>query len=298
MRRIVRRTLVMAVTVAVVAGCASAAQTQQSGAYAPSRFSVEVAGQGPDVILIPGLASSRDVWDAALVQLSATHRVHVLQLAGFAGEPTGVVSDGEVVHPFVHDLHRYIEANRIVRPVVIGHSLGGLSALMLARHHPESVGRVMVVDALPFFSLLIDASATEESMARQAAAARDAMLAMSPEQFAAGQTVTMNRLVRTQALRPAVVGWSLASDRSVMARAMYEVMTTDLRGDLASIQTPVTIVYAYDPAMGPEPAITGLYTNLYAPLPNHHLVRIDQSYHFIPLDQPEAFAAAVDEFLR
>lgn len=292
MGTIVRRTLVVAV--AMLAGCASASRQ----AYAPTRFSVEVTGQGPDVILIPGLASSRDVWDATVVQLSATHRVHVLQLAGFAGEPVGAASEGEIVHPFVHDLHRYIEANRIARPAVIGHSLGGLSALMLARHHPENVGRVMVVDALPFFSLLIAGDATEESITPRAAGARDAMLAMSSEDFAAGQMLTMNRLVRTEALRPTVAGWSLASDRSVMARAMYEVMTTDLRGDLVSIQTPVTIVYAHDPTMGPAPAITGFYTNLYAPLPNHRLVRVDQSYHFIPLDQPAAFAAAVDEFLR
>jgi pimeloyl-ACP methyl ester carboxylesterase len=95
-----------------------------------------------------------------------------------------------------------------------------------------------------------------------------------------------------------VAQWSLDSDRSAVARAMYDVMTTDLRADLPAIQTPVTIVYAYDAAMGPEAAISGAYAGLYAPLPHHRLVKIDQSFHFVPLDQPEAFAAAVAEFLR
>jgi pimeloyl-ACP methyl ester carboxylesterase len=282
-------------------GCATAPVATQADAqtYAPTRFSVEVSGQGPDVILSPGLASSRDVWDATVAQLAATHRVHAVQVAGFAGEPAGVAAgEGAVVAPFVADLAGYIAANRLERPAVIGHSLGGLSALMLAKNHGDQVGRVMIVDALPFFSVLMNPAATVESVTPAAAAARDQMLAMPAEQFAAGQTMTLGRLVRTEALRSMVATWSIESDRSVMARAMYDVMTTDPRGDLASIQTPVTIVYAHDAAMGPEAMVSGLYTNAYAALPNHTMVRVDQSFHFVPLDQPEAFAAAVADFLR
>jgi pimeloyl-ACP methyl ester carboxylesterase len=283
--------------------CATAPEarepTPEATLFEPTRFSVEITGEGPDVILIPGLASSRDVWDDTVARLSATHRVHAVQLAGFAGEPAGAAAgEGAVVAPFVEDLNRYIEHNHIERPAVIGHSLGGLSALLLAKTHPDSVGRVMIVDALPFFSVLMNPAATVESVTPAAAAARDQMLAMPAEQFAAGQTMTLGRLVRTEALRPMVATWSIDSDRSVMARAMYDVMTTDLRGDLASIQTPVTIVYAHDAAMGPEAMISGLYTNAYAALPNHTMVRVDQSFHFVPLDQPEAFAAAVADFLR
>ena len=39
----------------------------------------------------------------------------------------------------------------------------------------------------------------------------------------------MARLVRTETLRLTVVDWSLASDRSAVARGMYDMMTTDLR---------------------------------------------------------------------
>ena len=300
------RTLFTAAALALI-GCASIeSQTYErrepvpeATVFVPTRFSVEIKGQGPDVILIPGLASSRDVWDQTVAQLSATHRVHVLQLAGFAGEPVGAAAgDGPIVQPVVDELNTYIVHNHITRPAVIGHSLGGVAALMLARDHPANVGRVMVVDALPFFSLLIDPNATATSIAPQAAAARDQMIAMSAEQFAAGQAMTMARLVRTESLRPMVVGWSIASDRPAVARGMYDVMTTDLRGDLSSIQAPVTIVYANDPSIAPEAAITGFYTSLYAPLPNHRMVKVDQSFHFVPLDNPTAFAAAVEDFLR
>lgn len=297
------RKLFAVAALAALLGCASAPEAREPAPeaelFTPTRFSAEITGEGPDVILIPGLASSRDVWDQTVTQLSATHRVHALQLAGFAGEPIGAAAgEGAFVAPFVEELNHYIEHNHISHPAVIGHSLGGVSALMLAKNHPGNVGRVMVVDALPFFSLLIDPNATAQSIAPQAAALRDQMIAMPAEQFAAGQTATMARLVRTEALRPTITNWSIASDRGAVARGMYDVMTTDLRPDLASIQTPVTIVYAYDAVMGPEAAITGAYAGLYAPLPHHRLVKIDQSYHFVPLDNPTAFAAAVEEFLR
>ncbi|HWU81302.1 MAG TPA: alpha/beta hydrolase, partial [Caulobacter sp.] len=42
-------------------------------AHAADRISVTVTGKGPDVVLIPGLASSGAVWDATVKQLSATH---------------------------------------------------------------------------------------------------------------------------------------------------------------------------------------------------------------------------------
>lgn len=282
--------------------CASAPQprtpTPEALAFTPSRFSVEVSGEGPDVILIPGLASSREVWAAAIDRLDDAHRVHAVQVAGFAGEPAGANSEGPVLAPLVEDLARYIEHNHIERPAVIGHSMGGLTALMLARAHPERVGRVMSVDSLPFFSVLIDPNATPESIAPAAAASREQMLAMGDEQFAALQNASMARLVRTEAERPRAVAWSLASDRSVVARAMYEVMTTDLRGELAAIEAPVTIVYASDPAIAPEAAIAGLYAGQYAGLPNKRLVKVEGAFHFVQLDNPAAFAAAVEEFLR
>lgn len=295
-----RRLMTLAGALALVACATAPAQTEaHAQSHSPTRFSVEVTGEGPDVILIPGLASSRDVWDATVAQLSATHRVHAVQLAGFAGEPAAAAAgDGPVVAPLVAELNRYIDANDIENPAVIGHSLGGLSALMLAKTHPDSVGRVMIVDALPFFSVLMNPAATVESVTPAAAAARDQMIAMSDAQFAAGQGMTMARLVRSEAARPTLVNWSVTSDRSVMARAMYDVMTTDLRGDLAGIETPVTVVYAADPAMGPEAMITGLYTQSYAALPNVTMVRVDQSFHFVQLDQPAAFATAVADFLR
>lgn len=61
--------------------------------FVSDRLSVEVIGQGPDVILIPGFGCSREVWRATAERLKATHRVHLVQLAGFAGEPGATATE-------------------------------------------------------------------------------------------------------------------------------------------------------------------------------------------------------------
>ncbi|HEX8365936.1 MAG TPA: alpha/beta hydrolase [Allosphingosinicella sp.] len=265
----------------------------------PPRFTVTVVGSGPDVILIPGLASSAAVWDATAERLKARHRVHLVQVAGFAGAPAAGNDHGLVVAPLAEALADYIARNRLEAPALIGHSLGGEAALMLAARHPEAVGRVMTVDSLPFYSLLFNPAATVDSVRLQADAMRAALLAQTEEQAAAGAEASIARLVRTESARAAPIAWSRSSDRSVVARAIHELVTTDLRPELGRIRAPLTVLYAYDPLYGvPAEAIDGIFRSAYANAPGATLRRIDGSFHFIMLDQPEAFAAAVDRFLQ
>src|SRR5690242_10033017 len=86
----------------LVAVCAMAAPAP------PTRFSVEVRGAGPDVILIPGLASGRAVWNDTATRLQGSRRLHLVQVAGFAGSPAGPNATGPVIAPVVEELHRYI----------------------------------------------------------------------------------------------------------------------------------------------------------------------------------------------
>lgn len=262
------------------------------------RITVTVRGNGLDVLLIPGLASSSAVWDATAMRLEAHYRLHIIQVAGFAGAPSGANAHGAVIQPTVDAIDAYIKANKLKAPKIIGHSLGGLMGMMLADQHPEDTGGLMVVDSLPFFSVLFSdkdvAAATP-----QAAAMRDATLAETQDAYAQDERDFIPSLVKSPEGRKAATAWAIASDKSVVARAMYEDMTTDLRPKLPEIKTPVTILYPWDPAAGfPEAAVDRLYRENFGPLPNKTLVRIDGSFHFIMFDQPDAFAVQVGEFLK
>jgi pimeloyl-[acyl-carrier protein] methyl ester esterase len=278
-------------------GQALAQEAPARAAFTSDRLSVEVVGAGPDVILIPGFASSREVWRAEAERLKATHRVHLVQLAGFAGEPW-VHGDGPFVQPMADELARYVREAGVERPAVIGHSMGGMTGVLLAQQHPDLIGRVMSVDSLPFFSALYGPQATVESARPFAAQAAAGMLAADEAGFRAGQAQGAIGLARDPATRAAMVEWSMASDRRALAAAIGEVMTTDLRPGLAAMTTPVWAVYASDADGGAPAAMAdALWGREYAGLPGVRLIRIDGSRHFIMADQPERLAGIVDQFL-
>jgi pimeloyl-ACP methyl ester carboxylesterase len=222
----------------------------QSITAAPTRFSVViegvVPGKGPDVILIPGLSGSRDVYAAEAKLLTPNYRLHLIQVAGFAGEPAGPNATGSILAPVVEQLHQYIVINKLQHPAIIGHSLGGLLGLMLADAHPEDVGKLLIVDSLPFYALVFAPEATVDAVTPQAAAMRDQMIAASPDVYAAMANQTAGYLVLNLDARKLVAASSIASDRTVMANAMYEDLVTDLRHQLATIKTPTTLLYPFD----------------------------------------------------
>ncbi len=266
-------------------------------AFASDRLSVEVIGSGPDVVLIPGFASSREVWRVEAERLKATHRVHLVQLAGFAGDPWSH-GDGPFLQPMADELARYVREAGLVRPTVVGHSMGGMTAVLLAQQHPELVGRVMSVDSLPFFSALYGPQVTAEAARPFADQAAAGMLAADEASFRTQQGQSAVGLARDPATRAAMVEWSMASDRRALASAIREVMTTDLRPGLAAMTTPVWAVYAADADGGAPAAMAdGLWAREYASLPGVRLIRVDGSRHFIMADQPARFAELMDQLL-
>ena len=271
---------------------------------APTRFSVVVQGaapgKGPDVILIPGLSSSRDVYAAEAKLLTGNYRLHLIQIAGFSGDPAGPNATGPILAPVVEQLHQYIVTNKLQHPAIIGHSLGGLLGLMLADAHPEDVGKLLIVDSLPFYALVFAPEATVDAVKPQADAMRNQMIAASPDVYAAMANQTAGYLVLNPDARKLVAASSIASDRTVMANAMYEDLVTDLRPQLATIKTPATLLYPFDAsAVGPDTTkIDTVYTSAYSTMPNLKIHRIDDSRHFIMYDQPAAFDKAVQTFLK
>ncbi len=267
-------------------------------AFQPTRFSVVVEGKGPDVLLIPGLSTPRDVWNGARTALAGRYRLHLVQLNGFGGTEAGVNSEGEILAPAVAELQRYIEANRLQRPAVVGHSLGGLLGLMLAQKAPQSVGRLMAVDSLPFAGILASPTATVEMLKPQAAAMREAMAApATPEQRAAGAGRIAAALARTPAARERVAGWIAGADPKVTAQMTYEGFTTDVRPGLAGLDVPVTVLYAWNEGTLPEAQARALFEGAWTPAPRIRFQPVAESFHFIMLDQPDRFAALLGQFL-
>jgi pimeloyl-ACP methyl ester carboxylesterase len=248
--------------------------------FAPARFSVVVQGSGPDVILIPGLTGSRDVWKGSVAALPG-YRYHLVQVAGFAGTPARGNARGDVVAPLAEEIARYIVAAGLRRPAIVGHSMGGTVAMMVAARHPERVGKVMVVDMLPEPAGILGGDAA--GMRGLADSLRD--LSATP----GGR-----RLVES-AIR-LLGNPESGADPDVVARATHELALTDLTPELPRIAAPLTVVYASLDSSR-RALDDSRYRAAYAGKRGAKLIRIDNSGHMVMYDQPARFRAAMKAFL-
>ena len=205
-------------------------------------FAVRVVGQGPQVLLLAGLGCSGHVWDAAVARYARSYQCHVVSLAGFAG--TAPIA-GPLLPTARRELLAYVRSEHLRRPVVVGHSLGGFLALLLATDAPAEFGQVVVLDALPF-GLAVAQPAFTGTQVRQVLPTPEAM----GQQFAALSAPQFAQLQR-QLLAPAITDTTrliqllaerLASDPATLGRATAELLQTDLRPLLPHLALPYAVL--------------------------------------------------------
>lgn len=281
-----------------LAACATAPDAPRAG-FTSERISVVTRGSGRDVILIPGLSSSRDIWNTTADALDDTYRVHLVQVNGFAGASVGGNADGEVSAPVAEEIARYISENNLDHPAVIGHSMGGVIGMMLAARHPDAVGKLMVVDMFPFMGAMFGGPNATADSVRPIADQIRAGMRMAPQGVVSDQTrATINTMVRTESARPEIIEHARQSNVGVTANAFHELIVTDLRPELSSIRAPLTVLYVIPPQAPITPEqYEGFLRASYASVPTARIVKIEESYHFIMIDQFDRFMGEVTTFL-
>ena len=175
--------------------------------------------------------------------------------------------------------------------------MGGLVGLMFAKAHPAQLDRLMIVDSFPYVAAMFARGGPVPAVA-----AITPIAGMMRDQFAARYGKPVDRaavatqvggLAMTPAAKEKIIGWSVAADPRVSGEALYEDMTTDLRLALPAITAPITLIV---PTAGDADKTTPFYTEQYKGTPHLKLVPIASAGHFVMLDQPAAFAAALTAF--
>lgn len=262
-------------------------------------FSVTVTGHGRPVVLIPGLTCPGAVWDETVARYRTQYQCHVVSLAGFGGVGPQQPVPAHLLQDTRDQLLAYIKAQKLRRPVVIGHSLGGFLALWMAATDPEALGPLEIVDALPFISAIQNPAATAETARPQAEQLRQQMsqghlpLAAS-RQMSAGMVTDSARITQ-------VARWSQASDPATVAQAMYDMYTTDLRADVARIKQPVLVLGSwagYQQYGSTKESVRATFAQQYAQLPQARIELSEAGRHFLMYDDPAWFFAQTDAFLR
>ena len=164
---------------------------------------------------------------------------------------------------------RIVTALGLTTPAVAGFSLGSMIALLLAREHPGSVGRLVLIGAYAGWGGSLDA----EQLTQRIASARFTM-EHPVDEWADDLIDTMlaaGRITRTPLAPPSMVGdW-----RPATMAALLDVMAQDLRPGLPTIRTPAVVVRGTGDARSPRSASLELCDLL----PHARLVEIPGAGH-------------------
>lgn len=277
-------------------GVGSGVRAQTS--FSSRHITVTTRGRGSDVILIPGLAATADVWRGVADRLDVRRRLHLVSVRGFGDLAAGANASGAVMATIAAEVRRYIAEQGLDRPAIIGHSMGGQVGLRIAADAGPRVGRLMVVDSSPFFAALISPQAAIGDVEPIAQLAYQAIQFLGDEALRSRSRQMGLELGGATDAVFGSLGWQ-GGDRRVLAQSLYEVMTVDLRRRLPDITAPVTAVYGWSrDETSPRSRTDSLFRNAYARLrAPAAFVPIEGAEHMVMIDQPTRFMAAVDRFL-
>jgi pimeloyl-ACP methyl ester carboxylesterase len=225
--------LTLAISIALLQG-----NTEASERY---DFDVEVTGTGIDVILIPGLSSSGDVWNETVAELKNSYRLHVVTLPGFAGKDP-IDTDEEFVFQMAEQIVDYIRAGEIENPVLMGHSMGGFMSLYIATEYPDLPLKVVSVDGVPFMTAMINPRATEETGEQMAMQMTNQLRMMAGQNRRQMHQQVISTMVTDTKKQEEAVEWSMTSDLSTISHSVQALYTNDLRDDLQRVKAPILML--------------------------------------------------------
>ena len=290
--------LPLAAAAGTLAIAVSAALPIEAHAADVRGMSVEVVGEGTPVLMIPGLNSSAETWRDTCTALQPRVQCHLVQLPGFAGHPA--VEEDAFLDGMRDRLIEYVDAESFESPVVMGHSLGGVLAMKMAIKAPGSVGRMVIVDSLPFLPAAQNPAATVDQMRPFAEQMRSASSAADDAAYFAQAEAALPTMTRAPEHVATVRHWGRASDRAATAQAMYELMTTDLRDRLHAIQAPTLVLgswAAYRPHGATLESTRAVFEAQYDGLEGVQIEMSEDGYHFLMWDDPQWLLDQVSGFI-
>jgi pimeloyl-ACP methyl ester carboxylesterase len=106
----------------------------------------KIFGKGSPILILHGYFGMGDNWKSQANQLAKNFEVHLLDQRNHGRSFHSDDFDYELM---VEDLENYFEFHELEEAVVLGHSMGGKTAMLFAVEHPEKVKSLLVADIAP-----------------------------------------------------------------------------------------------------------------------------------------------------
>ncbi len=250
-------------------------------------------GQGPPLVLLHGIPTSSYLWRDVIDQLALTFDVLAPDLLGYGDSDKRLDADLSIAAQARY-MVAFMESLGVHQAAVVGHDIGGGVAQLMAVDEPDRVARLILIDSVVDNNWPIpDIARLKEPVWNQILVDRDLRPGFRKglERGTTREGVVTEELVNEIA-RP----FSDQGSRRAYLRAARALNNRDLVSrskHIQEIQTPTLILWgAGDVFLEPRWAET-----LKHKLGDATVQIIDPGGHFLPLDRPEAVAAAITKFL-
>ncbi len=103
-------------------------------------------GQGDPIVILHGLFGALDNWQTLGKKLAENFTVYLVDQRNHGRSPH---DKAHTYAAMAEDLHHFMESHWMFKAHIIGHSMGGKTAMAFARAHPDMVEKLVVVDIAP-----------------------------------------------------------------------------------------------------------------------------------------------------
>jgi len=246
----------------------------------------EIDRSFPAVVFIHGIGGGARLWAPQMASFSAAgYRPVALDLPGYGQRPAVDHMDFEGL---AADVETAIDCLGLARPVLVGHSMGGMVAQTALRRRPDGYKAAVLVCTSPAFGngtgefqkkFVADRLAPLEAGKTMADISRTVVSAMGLDPDAAGRALAAAAIAATP-------------ERTYRA-AVHCLVGFDERASLAAIGIPVLCVAGEQDLLAPASGIE----RMAGKIPHARYVCLSGVGHFANLEAPAAFDAALFEFL-
>jgi pimeloyl-ACP methyl ester carboxylesterase len=285
--------LALAISLAAICGSSAIAEpahpiksVERQATVFGQHISYIEAGTGPTLILIHGLAGSSQHWQPVIAPLARHYHVIALDQIGFGRSDKPLIDYR--AQTFMDFLDAFMRTRNLSRATVVGNSLGGWVAALLAIEHPDRVARLVLVDSAGT-SGLADYLGPKLLTALRQSTIDDAKT-LNPLLFA-----EVGNLNSEAQLRQSFTNRVSAGDGYTVGKVVDAIERREdlLDKHLGEIKMPTLLIWGRQDRIIP----LQLGESMQRAIPGAKLVVLDHCGHAPQLECSKAFETALENFL-
>lgn len=253
----------------------------------------------PSIMLLHGFQSNAHTWDTFSQAMANTY--HVLALDQRGHGDTDWAPDGDYTpDAFIRDIVGFIDALNVVPTILVGHSMGGRHAAMVAADYPDKATKVVIVDTpaeMPpaILDMIAQQPASDTPPEPETFASFEDVIRNGIAQYPLTPEAELRHANYHNLYRGADGKWRWRWDLALLERRrLNRSLQLDLYAYLQRVQCPTLLIRGQQsPLLTPDIA-----QKMVQHLPHGRLVEIPDTAHTVNADKAEAFNALTADFLQ